>query len=68
VIIANPNFLRNLRDKAKIMAYKDETPIELVNGFSQGINALHIQVIGRFIEEEEMRMRKCHHRKNNSTF
>lgn len=40
-----------LHDKSEIVANQDHSSIEFIDGFSQSIDGLNVQMIGGFIEK-----------------
>lgn len=44
-----------LVDKSEVVADKHHTAVEVVNGVSEGVYGLHVQVIGRFVHQQQVR-------------
>mmetsp|Transcript_98785 Transcript_98785/g.274934 ORF Transcript_98785/g.274934 Transcript_98785/m.274934 type:complete len:214 (-) Transcript_98785:1544-2185(-) len=56
LLVADPDLLRHLADKAEVVRYQHEAAAELVDGLGQGVNALHVQVVCGLIEQQHMRV------------
>ena len=48
------------------MRDNDDTTRELFDGFCEGVDGFHIQVIGRLIEEDDVRVFHCQDSKDDS--
>ena len=54
--IRSSYFLTHLHDKSKVVRHKDHSTIKFINGFSECINSFNIQVIGRFVKKQHVRV------------
>ena len=45
----------NLVNQSKIVANENHTAIKVVDGVRESVDGLHVKMVGRFVEEEEVR-------------
>ena len=43
-----------LIDEPEVVRHEDHPALELVDGVCEGVDGLHVEVVGRFVEEEEV--------------
>ncbi|RMZ99146.1 hypothetical protein BpHYR1_051980, partial [Brachionus plicatilis] len=67
LMVANPNLLGNLVDESKIVAHQNETAFKSVQRIGQRIYGLYVQVIGRLVQQQQMRTLVSQPRKHNPT-
>ena len=56
-----------LTDQPEVMTDQHQPSLKAVDGVSQGINGLHVQMVGRLIQEEEVWSAEGQPRKHNTT-
>ena len=49
------SFVPYLADESEVVADEDQPSAEVVDGLRQGVDGLHVQVVGGFVQEEEVR-------------
>ena len=57
----------HLRYKPEVVANQQQSPLELVDGFSERINRLYVQVVRRFVQEKHVGVLLCQPRKDHTT-
>ena len=56
-----------LINQSEVVRYENHAAIEIIDGVSEGIDCFHVQVIGRLIEQQQMRHLPSQPGKHNST-
>ena len=56
-----------LIDKSEVVRNEDESALEVVDGVAEGVDGLHVQVIGRFVQEQHVRRLPRQPREHNAT-
>ena len=56
-----------LTNEPKVVADQDYTTIKIIDGVSQGVDGLNVQVVGGFIQQQEVRAAKRQPCKNYPT-
>ena len=44
----------NLRDEPEVVADKHQSPVEVVDGRREGVDGLHVEVIGRLVQQQQV--------------
>ena len=57
----------DLVNQSKIVADKNNSSVKAVDGVGEGVDGLHVEMVGGFVEEEEMRNLVSDLSKHNST-
>ena len=57
----------NLVNQSKIVADENNSSVEAVDGIGESVDGLHVEMVGGFVEEEEMRNLVSDLSKHNST-
>ena len=53
LLFANPDFFCNLVDQPEVVRDKKDSALKFIDGLSQSVDGLHIQVISRFVEQQQ---------------
>lgn len=56
-----------LTNEPEVVADQDNTTIKIIDGVSQGVDGLDVQVVGGFIQQQEVRAAKRQPCKNHPT-
>src|SRR6185437_9729613 len=54
MVVDLPDLVSGLGDKIAVVAYQQDTTLIFVQGIDQEIAGVHIQVVGRLIEQKEI--------------
>mmetsp|Transcript_78750 Transcript_78750/g.132136 ORF Transcript_78750/g.132136 Transcript_78750/m.132136 type:complete len:359 (+) Transcript_78750:1237-2313(+) len=66
LLITNPDLLGHLVDETEIVGHQQQTTFKIVDGLSQGVNAAHIQMICRLVQQQNVRMLDSDHGHHNA--
>mmetsp|Transcript_28318 Transcript_28318/g.60719 ORF Transcript_28318/g.60719 Transcript_28318/m.60719 type:complete len:305 (-) Transcript_28318:653-1567(-) len=53
-VFADPDLLRNLADQSHVVAHQNEAALEFVDGLGQCVDALHVEMVRRFVQEQDV--------------
>ena len=67
-VVANPQLLGDLADEAHVVGHQNHTTFELVDGFCQAINGVHVQRVRRLVQQQQVGLGVGHDRKHDAGF
>eukprot|EP00754_Rhynchopus_humris_P005731 Rhum_TRINITY_DN12837_c0_g2::Rhum_TRINITY_DN12837_c0_g2_i1::g.54675::m.54675 len=66
VVVADPDFGRRLRNQTHVVRNQDDASLKLVQRLRQRVDGVHVQVVRRLVEEQDVRPALCHPRQHHA--
>eukprot|EP01085_Mycamoeba_gemmipara_P003063 Mycagemm_TRINITY_DN9435_c0_g1::TRINITY_DN9435_c0_g1_i1::g.3063::m.3063 type:complete len:218 gc:universal TRINITY_DN9435_c0_g1_i1:131-784(+) len=61
-----PNFLRHLIDETKVVAHQHQAALKLVDGLSERVDGLEVEMVSGLVEQEDMGLLEGHPREHHT--